>query len=302
MADTVQIEKGWLETREGNKYAPATLIENVFTRSGKKYDERVREYIASVQSGSNATIASLQTKVEEHATSIKDLQEQGDLLDAEVDDINRQLTAIGVDDYTDTFFIIDKNNKVIAYVNSTGVHSVEFETKSGVKLSQIPASITALIVRIEDIEADIKSLQSFEETLDNIQDDGGDKLYITDNAGNVLAYFDGDGLHSINVLTGGSTEHPQQYDLNVTLSELIGGIAANSVRLDAIENMIGGAEDGTRLYIMDEGKNVIAYFDANGLTVVNTIIKTNSNQKDLINDGLYMKYQDSISISDWTVI
>jgi len=33
------IQKGWLTTRDGEKYAPNTLIESVFTRSGIKYDE-----------------------------------------------------------------------------------------------------------------------------------------------------------------------------------------------------------------------------------------------------------------------
>jgi hypothetical protein len=39
------LHKGWLTTRDGEKYAPATLVENVYTRSGKPYDDRVREYI-----------------------------------------------------------------------------------------------------------------------------------------------------------------------------------------------------------------------------------------------------------------
>jgi hypothetical protein len=43
MSDTLR--KGWLTTRDGELYAPATLVENVYTRSGKPYDERVREYI-----------------------------------------------------------------------------------------------------------------------------------------------------------------------------------------------------------------------------------------------------------------
>lgn len=48
MAETVKVKKGWLYTRENKQFAPYTLVENVYTRSGKKYDERVREYIASL--------------------------------------------------------------------------------------------------------------------------------------------------------------------------------------------------------------------------------------------------------------
>lgn len=36
------IHKGWLTTRDGEKYAPNTLIESVFTRNGIKYDDQVK--------------------------------------------------------------------------------------------------------------------------------------------------------------------------------------------------------------------------------------------------------------------
>lgn len=45
---TEKIDQGWLYTRDGKKFAPQTLIENVATRSGKPYDERVREYLNSL--------------------------------------------------------------------------------------------------------------------------------------------------------------------------------------------------------------------------------------------------------------
>jgi hypothetical protein len=54
MAETIQ--KGWLHTRDGEKFAPETLIENVTTRSGRPYDERVREYLSSVYSSLQSEI------------------------------------------------------------------------------------------------------------------------------------------------------------------------------------------------------------------------------------------------------
>ena len=54
MAETIQ--KGWLETRDGDKFAPATLVENVYTRSGKAYDERVREYVDQIQTNTTQQI------------------------------------------------------------------------------------------------------------------------------------------------------------------------------------------------------------------------------------------------------
>lgn len=41
------LHKGWLTTRDGAKFAPATLIENVFSRDGTSYDAKIREYIKS---------------------------------------------------------------------------------------------------------------------------------------------------------------------------------------------------------------------------------------------------------------
>jgi len=35
---TSKLQKGWLKTREGNKFAPATLVDNVFSMDGTPYD------------------------------------------------------------------------------------------------------------------------------------------------------------------------------------------------------------------------------------------------------------------------
>lgn len=67
------IQKGWLETREGNKFAPATLVENVYTRSGKAYDERVREYVDQIQTNTTEQIEikfnNVQTQLDDKADS-----------------------------------------------------------------------------------------------------------------------------------------------------------------------------------------------------------------------------------------
>jgi hypothetical protein len=43
--ETKILHKGWLTTREGEKYAPATLIENVFSRNGTPYDTEIKKYV-----------------------------------------------------------------------------------------------------------------------------------------------------------------------------------------------------------------------------------------------------------------
>ena len=60
---TENIQKGWLYTREGEKFAPETLVENVTTRSGKPYDERVREYLNTLNTSLTQKINNIKPKL-----------------------------------------------------------------------------------------------------------------------------------------------------------------------------------------------------------------------------------------------
>ena len=195
MSDTLR--KGWLTTRDGELYAPATLVENVYTRSGKPYDERVREYIQGLQNTTNSTVANLTSKVSQHGQDIKALQgADEDLqksLQDNIDDVNESLAQVlskaeaaqgsvaslqsAIEDRlknfdgsnSDKLFFIDNSNRVIAYIDNDGIHS------------------TAVSANV------------FNST------DGRTELFITDNNENVIAYIDKDGVHSLNFLIQDNT-------------------------------------------------------------------------------------------------
>ena len=91
MSNTLQ--KGWLTTRDGQNFAPATLVENVYTRSGKPYDERVREYIQGLKNLSStdiatlkANIGSLEGKIETQNEKIETLKNKTNNFDDNLDD------------------------------------------------------------------------------------------------------------------------------------------------------------------------------------------------------------------------
>lgn len=49
------LHKGWLKTREGEKYAPNTIIDNVYAMDGTPYDDVVKGYVKDVASGEEIT-------------------------------------------------------------------------------------------------------------------------------------------------------------------------------------------------------------------------------------------------------
>ena len=56
MAEQSTVYRGWLTTRNGDKYAPATLISNVFSDNGTPYDNTVKNYVKQAKSETTETI------------------------------------------------------------------------------------------------------------------------------------------------------------------------------------------------------------------------------------------------------
>ena len=189
------VQKGWLNTRDGDKFAPITLVENVYTRNNQPYDERVREYIAALQKNSSTSVTSLQAQVSQNGESIKSLQQS--IIDVD-EKFDGKLANINTDNYTDTLFIIDSNDNVIAYVDKDGVHSVDMILKSGESLSTAVADIDKLETSTSTLAS---NLDTFKTSLSNIKADEevNDTLYVTDGAENVIAYINKDGLIVTNV-------------------------------------------------------------------------------------------------------
>lgn len=184
---TENIQKGWLYTREGEKFAPETLVENVTTRSGKPYDERVREYLNTLNTSLTQKINNIKTEVDSsgkdyddaikalqskdssHDSSIAALQSKDTQLDADITALENKLQYFDGSS-SDKLFIVDNNNKVVAYVDGTGVHSVDF------------------LIGTEN--------KSIAEQLKWFDGSAGNQFFFIDDSENVVAYIDGNGIHS----------------------------------------------------------------------------------------------------------
>lgn len=377
-----QVKKGWLHTREGDKFVPITLVENVYGRSGTPYDTIVKQYLAALESDTTTDITDIRAELNSQATDISNLEntvnanhteilerlknfedtDDGTLwicdtsgniiayIDAEglhtidveiqsgmtmsklesdvsklqtdVIDLDGRLDAIdsifgAYDETSKVLYIIDKDENVIAYIDDTGVHSINFH---------VPGARDYLILdkELTDAQGDIINLQAedealhdridFEETkrIENearitelerkteYQDvsDTDEVLYIVDKYDQVVAYVDKDGIHSINVYSGDNNvnvelENIRQDALNLHQkiadeavaraekdNQLETKVIENRGLIDNIHKVFGGYDDtSTAFYIVDKNNNVVAYFDASGLNVIDVTIGDKNNEK-----------------------
>lgn len=261
------LQKGWLTTRDGQKYAPATLVENVYTRSGKPYDERVREYIQGLKSTSSTSIAALQTSVQEHDKEIEALQ-------------NKTIYFNG--DASDKLFIVDSKENVIAYIDGNGVNSVDFNSPTyGVSLSGVKNSITAVNNELASLRAEIETGSN---DLNNLNVEDSDRLFIIDSKENVIAYIDGTGIHSINFFVDEKQEGAMDYwtairkltQCIIDLDAVEANVATFEKEVDNRLQNFDGNSDGNKLFIVDQKNNVIAYVDGTGMHSINFSIDDES--------------------------
>lgn len=255
MSETLQ--KGWLTTRDGSKYAPATLVENVYTRSGKPYDERVREYIAGLQSNQGSAVAGLQEKVNTHDSKITALQNK---------------TANFGDNGGDKLYIVDSADNVIAYIDGTGVNSVDFTSPiHNISLSGLSQSVAGLNTTLSGLT---ERVDEHYRKLENLNvDENTNQLFIIDSQNNVVAYIDANGIHATNFWVDPNQEGAMDYWTAIrTLAQCVS--AAESLRTDlsALSQNVDtrlanfdGNDDGNSLFIIDSQNNVIAYVDSNGV-------------------------------------
>lgn len=253
MSETLQ--KGWLTTRDGQKYAPATLVENVYTRSGKPYDERVREYIQGLKNTSDTATTTLQAAVNNNSEKIKELQNN---------------TAHFNGESSNTLFIIDSKENVIAYIDETGVNSIDFTIPNSISLSEVKQSISTINNTLTTLRADI-------DAYDNIDASDSDQLFIIDSQDNVIAYINHEGIHSINFLID---EESMDYLTAIgKLTDCIADLDIAEQDIANLENTIEGVksdidhrlqnfsgnDDNNVLFIIDSQDNVIAQIDADGI-------------------------------------
>ena len=280
-----QVQKGWLKTRDGDKYAPATLIENVYTRSGVAYDTQVRKYLASVQSSSQTSLTDINAKLEEHSGTLTNLQDQITTNNQQILD---KLKNINGDD-SDILYIIDSDENVIAYVDDAGVHSIDFEMP-GLKLSEVKTTLSDIDTSLTTIRADITRIQ---ESLVNIDASDSSALYIIDGASddadqcNVIAYIDKEGVHSVNFYSDGYPDYntlaesvaantKDIADLDTYVkdadSKLQTQITDNATALSTLNDYFRYSEYTDTLYIVDNEDRVVLYVDDTGVHSINMYV------------------------------
>ena len=315
-----QIKKGWLYTREDEKFAPNTLVENVYTRSGTPYDEQVRNYFEAVRRANATTEGETAAKLKEHTSKLENLQQQ--IINTQ-DDIEERLKHFQDIDDTGILYITDEAGHVIAYFDASGIHAVDVEIKSGMTLSQAESNISTLQTDLTEHDSRLNKL----ETKTQYQDITSEKtFFIVDKDDNVIGYFDEFGLHAVNILSGGSTTHPQVYDLNDELADihqtesnlndaivaeakaredadldLAADISQNDQTLTDMQNNFSWTDDNKRLYIIDgtAAQNVLAVFYDNGLMIPDVVIKDikNNKEKNLRSSASYLTPEKEITIT-----
>lgn len=126
---------------------------------------------------------------------------------------------------SDVLYITDSSGNIIARVDDTGVHSINFTTSKYDVNATLNSLDERIVQEIKDretgdsdvtkhVDDSINTLQiAINERLKNFDGSDSDVLYITDSNGNIIARVDNAGVHSINFTTS-------QYDVNNMLSSL----------------------------------------------------------------------------------
>lgn len=232
---TSKLQKGWLKTREGNKFAPATLVDNVFSMDGTPYDQTIKAYIAQTSANPNAQLAGVVKDVEALKQVDKELKQADSALAAKLANFNG--------DESNTLYIIDNSNRIIAKIDADGVTSVDFNIPNQTSLLETNKNLNDVSTKVSTIETNTKNFNGLD----------SDVLYIIDNSNRIIAKVDAAGVHSINFTSPSGN-----------LNTLAGQITALG---DRIENFNGS--DSDTLYIIDDSQRIIAKVDAEGVHSIN---------------------------------
>lgn len=146
---------------------------------------------------------------------------------------------------SNNFYVVDNNENVIALIDETGVHSIDFDING--------KSVNS---HLEDKTIHI-SAEEREKWNDPLSSNDSE-LYITDKDGNILALFNSDGLTITAIKT--TTINGVDADDLANLPQSVADIKSKTDYIEASEN------DST-FVITDKDNNAIAQFDESGLTV-----------------------------------
>lgn len=288
MADEKKtMHSGWLETRDGELFAPKTIIDNITARDGKSYDSVIKEYISNVQGGNENSIATIERDIDALYEKIKNFDgtdsdtfyiidgssnviariDASGIHSVEVEaqgykltEMGKKLDYINTDDLTE-FFIMDGSGNIIMRVDNNGVTSVDFHSRNG-SLNDVATRMTAVEM---DIEAKFKNLDTSD----------SNEFVVRDSAGNIIARIDANGVTSVNFDTPTTISYTELVAL-VNSNNLTNNAAVENLKAyvdDRLKNFNG--DDDEIFYIVDNNdpKNAIFKVDASGATSVNFITK-----------------------------
>lgn len=263
------VHQGWLYTRDGEKFAPITLIDDVLALNGKKYKEVVNGQIKDLKTYVDTFVGTINTKNNEQDNQIAALQTVDTNLAAKMANFDAS--------DSDALYITDKNNNVIAYINENGVHSIDFTMPNdGISLADFHSKYENFV------SATNTTLANLTARLANFNGEDSDTLYIIDKNDNVIAYINATGVQSMNFTTpegnlnatisGLAQEIKDREALDATLTPKI---EANTVAIAAHEQAVNqklanfNGEDSDQLFIIDKNDNVIAYINEVGVHSLN---------------------------------
>ena len=280
MADTskTKVYKGWLQTREGENYAPKTVIEGVYeASSGKLYDKVIKEYIDNKVKDVNPTVATLQTTVATHTTEISNLKSADNALNSSIDAIEKSIENIQ-DDGSDALYITDNSGYKIAQIDKYGIHSVEVHNKD--------TSLGAVADRMAAAETQLSNIA------DGNLSANDDTFYIIDQYDNIIAKIDQDGITSTDFIIKNGEEFSSllelinnnqsgiirlRDELQEALNILTNRVSGLETSVSEIRDVIDTSDSSDTFYIIDKDNNIIAKIDGNGVHSIDFLVEENDN-------------------------
>lgn len=291
-----QVKKGWLHTREGDKFVPITLVENVYNRSGTPYDTIVKQYLAELKSNNDTDITDIRAELSSQATDISNLENVVNTNHTEI--LERLKNFQDTDD--GTLWISDTSGNVIAYIDAEGLHTIDVKIKSGMTMSELETDVSKLQTDVIDLDGRLDVIDS----IFGAYDETSKVLYIIDKDENVIAYIDDMGVHSINLYIQGARDYlTLDKELTEAQKDIVNLQAEDEELHDRIdfqetkrienESRITELERKTKhqdvndadevLYIVDKYDQVVAYVDKDGIHSINVYSGSNNVNVELEN-------------------
>lgn len=215
---------------------------------------------------------------------------------------NDIVTPENIDSNSDTFYIVDGNDNIVAQVDRDGLHVIDVKIGTLVDGKSVSELIEDAVsnINIPDVDIDLSDIESNDDT-----------FYIVDKNDNTVAKIDREGLHTIEVELGGSGEtkvkvkehianshihtslteketvatHIADDDIHVTQDDRDRWDSKNMASSDSVTQLTNtvnthikqyeGAIDATDdevFYIVDNNDNIIAQVDSDGLHVLDVKI------------------------------